>query len=688
MPLVIGNQGAEYVSDTPEVTDMKYFPVYPKKYLPIAVNVTKKAISSKTLEKLAKIDPQFFRFIQDNSELLGLLDASLTKAERARLADDFIVNHPTVPRVIKEKIASLALDINFANQIKPYGNLDQGTKSILNRIDEIIGQDTYDKMLEQNLITLDTHQWLNGTFQPSDIAKLRRAGFDSGTIAAALNNVTSGQKPQAINELLSGLYRENEANPPPADDAVTVTTQPLTVPTPPVMEPLEGVNAYRTEPLTHEVVLNRTETNVLPIDTGLNSQAPPLGLASEARMEAPQYSRPIQPIPHMGNLMASSAVNPIEIKDRGLIQSVPSLGNLMASSAVNPIEIKDRGLIQPVPNLGNLVTSSALTQSEIKDKGLIPRQMPPPSSDSSMSSLYGIQHILTPQMPPPALEPPTISQTPVPVTTNTAVPLMDLQPNTPMPSSTPEELRSLASMFGFNPNQSPATQHTYPSLEELAMAYPGSAYAQQTIDNTKQFEKLIRVSPAFDPRTKAIFAGRFLATLLDPNLTIPDDLRADLESNLTVLLGEGVVPKRMPGAPAGGEPVGEGDVFSDESDESDDEVPHHSRSVTYTPPEGSGAGLKLKKKGFQYRYFFDPETFRQIYDDLKTRTGKRLFASVYKIESFPWKATNTTYMRGLSLVNLDPKIKEEIKELGDDYAKFSEDLLKVRKYVMDRRTKE
>lgn len=579
--IVVGPQGANYMFEGRAAIEPKYLTEYPKKYLPIASKIVREAVPNKALDALRKLDPDFFRFLKEHPDLFKLLDASLTREERARIADAFITSNPNIPRSTKQKIASLATDINFATPMQPYSNLSDSSRNVFDQLDNILGRDSYETMLENNLISYNTDQWIRGSFGMAGIAQLRRAGISNESIAQALNEVSNGSNPDITRQIMASLYRQEGANPVPVPEVMTGTQAIQKVADKVLQEPL-GVDPYMVEHKPYQTALNETLTNVLPVDAGLSDQAPFTGLSAPLRIEPSGVQMPpprtmppqMQPLPP-----SPTSEKKNDFGDVTPVSSVPPAPPLTRPSS--PVSV-----------------------------GVEPLDEPTPAPNPNISIIDGIAHI-------------------------------NIKP--------PDRSRKIDTSI-------PDWEHDIiDKIDDI----------QEVIDNRwhlpgEQPERALtsRGHRAEDAMEDAVNYMILLATTMkDQSLTEDDRSKLQYYLNSVMKLYRELFDK-VYGSPA----------------------------VSYVPSEGSGEGLKLSKKGYSYRQYFDPKQFRQILDKLQTQTGKRLFHSVHQIESFPWNVANSSMARGLSLTNLHKGIKAEAEKEGK-YSKFSEDLIKIRQYMKDHRRK-
>lgn len=164
-------------------------------------------VSQKLFDLLREKDPRLAMLMEQTPYLMGLLDASMSKSQRAEIASQYIRENSGLTDDLKNKIQSLVQDLSFNSLIAVPTRLSKDTVTALERISQILGHDVYDRLVEQNLLSPDVTQLIQNTFTPSSITRLQAAQIPVNTISNLLMEALPAEDAKQIVQNVNQLFQ-------------------------------------------------------------------------------------------------------------------------------------------------------------------------------------------------------------------------------------------------------------------------------------------------------------------------------------------------------------------------------------------------------------------------------------------------------------------------------------------------
>jgi hypothetical protein len=204
MSIIFTNQGVAYITGG---TDAPFITKNVNKYLPIKVNkIQASSVSLSLLQNLIKIDPQLGALFQRNPILLGLLDASQSQSERGQLVANFIRENSLLSDSTKNKLISLVEDLKFNQVLRKPGVLDRNSSAVLEEIQNILGNDVYNRLVDANLVTDNVTSLVLNTLSPYEVGQLKAKGVGPERVAQLLSKIIVTSEPDTINRTVKSLF--------------------------------------------------------------------------------------------------------------------------------------------------------------------------------------------------------------------------------------------------------------------------------------------------------------------------------------------------------------------------------------------------------------------------------------------------------------------------------------------------
>ena len=172
----------------------------------IPLNIISSSVHSPLFKTLEANDPDFALFLKRNPQLIDLLDASVSRGVKAATVSDFIRQNPSTREIYKQKLISLSQDLPFYTLMNSRLNVS-GMKSVtLEKLNRLLGDDIYNRLVEQNLYTSNLSGLLRASFTDSDIAQMKGEGISVEQLAPLLANILPLESEPQIEAQLQELY--------------------------------------------------------------------------------------------------------------------------------------------------------------------------------------------------------------------------------------------------------------------------------------------------------------------------------------------------------------------------------------------------------------------------------------------------------------------------------------------------